>query len=495
MAASSPTRAALLAAALLVVAGCTAPTSVREGQRAVADQPSTTASSATTGEPPTASEPPGETTAATATTAASGATDADTGTIEARGAPLPVNQTLVFARVQRLLGTNVTPPEYVYVVDDRFGNDTADGDAGPGNDTTSDDDTTAPETAAPADDDAAEDTTTAEDDATADRGRSLELYRFWQLAGVESEPTLNRSERRRIPNGATTLFGGIRLYPPANYTASSMEWVLAHEYVHYVQFKNRRSAQLRRALSGSTTDDRFVVRSVLEGAAVVATDAYLRRYVPGDRLNSEFYTEYDRRLAPGSRQQYANLRYIAGHRYVAGRVDSPDRLAAVYERPPRTGEQVLHGYPPGVEPARPLPVSVNAAGSAWRRAGTDTLGEPFVRVALRNGLNESRAARGAAGWGNDTLYTFRRATGDASYAWALRWDDPANASEFAAAFAASLDARAPAANGTWTVDGATMDVRSPGEEWTVVLAGSDGFVRGTDLTVEEGNLSVAVAEN
>ncbi|UPW01734.1 hypothetical protein M0R88_06430 [Halorussus gelatinilyticus] len=451
MAASAPTPAALLAAALLVVAGCTAPTSVTEDRRSVADR-ATTAPPATAGERPTTSAP-------SATTAANATAGGDNRTIEARGAPLPVNQTRIFARVQRVLGTNVTRPEYVYVVEDRFGNATTDNDT-----------------------------------ATDDADRSPGLYRFWRLAGVESEPTLDRSERRRIPNGATTLFGGIRLYPSANYTASSIEWVLAHEYVHYIQFKNRRSAQLRRTLSGGTTDDRFVIRSVLEGAAVYATDAYLRRYVPGDRLNSEFYTEYARQLAPGSRQRYANLRYIAGHRYVAGRIDSPARLAAVYDRPPRTSEQVLHGYPPGAEPARPMPVSVNLTGSAWRRAGTDTLGEAFVRVALRTGLNESRAACGAAGWGNDTLYTFRRASGNASYAWVLRWDDSENASEFASAFAASLDARAPATNGTWTVDGATMDVRSPGGAWTVVLAGPEGFVRGTDLTVEDGNLSVGVAE-
>ncbi|WP_435177405.1 hypothetical protein [Halorussus sp. AFM4] len=476
---SAPTGAALLAAALLVVAGCTAPTSVREERRGVADR-TTAASPVATGEPPTASGSPGETTAATVTTtAASGGTGADDRSIEARGAPLPVNQTRVFARVQRVLGTNVTRPAYVYVAGDRFGNGTAGGDA-----TTGDDNETAED-----------DNETADDDPTVGRGPSLQLYRFWQLLGVESEPTLDRSERRRLPNGVTTLFGGIRLYPPADSDASSMEWVLAHEYVHYVQFKNRRSAQLRRALPGATTDHRFAVRSVLEGAAVYATDAYLRRYVPGDRLNSEFYTEYDRRLAPGSRQRYANLRYIAGHRYVASRVDSPARLAAVYERPPRTSEQVLHGHPPGAEPARSMPVSVDATGSAWRRAGTDTLGEAFVRVALRNGLNESRARRGAAGWGNDTLYTFRRASGNASYAWVLRWDVPANASEFAAAFAASLDARAPAANGTWTVDGATMDVRSPGGAWTVVLAGSEGFVAGTELSVATGNLTVAVAED
>ncbi|WP_135807162.1 hypothetical protein [Halorussus marinus] len=457
MAASSRT-ATLLVAALLVTAGCTAPTAVSDQERAVADRPSETAAPGTATEQPTASDPAETTTGETRTA------DSDDDTIEARGAPLPVNQTRVFARVQRVLGTNVTPPEYVHVVD-RFDNET---------------------TATDATDE------TPTDNTTADPDRRPHLYRFWKLAGVEFESTLTRSERRRIPNGITTLFGGIRLYPPANHTAASIEWVLAHEYVHYVQFKNRRSAELRRALPRSTTDTSFVVRSVIEGAAVFATDAYLRRYADGDRLNSEFYTAYDRRLAPGSRQRYANRQYIAGHRYVASRIDSPARLAAVYERPPRTSEQVLHGYPPGAEPARSLPATANATGSAWRQVGTDTLGEAFVRTALENGLGESRAVRGAAGWGNDTLYTFRRASGNASYVWALRWDDAANASEFAAAFAASLDARAPAANGTWTVDGATIDVRSPGEEWTVVLAGPDEFVRGTNVTVAERNLSVAV---
>ncbi|PSP54424.1 hypothetical protein BRC82_09500 [Halobacteriales archaeon QS_1_67_19] len=349
---------------------------------------------------------------------------------------LPVDAGRVFARVQQVLGTDVSPPGYVRVVDEPSGL------------------------------------------APADAAEMAAAPRFWRLVGVASEPALNETERDQLENGFTTGLGGIVLYPGTEPTPTTVTPLLAHEYVHYVQFVQKRGVEVSRAVNTRTTDGQFVRRSVLEGAAVYATDAYVDRYPPASRPNSAWYPQLQRKLLPGSVSWYANTAYIFGHRYVADRLDSPRHLSRIYADPPTTSEQVIHGLQPAAEPPVPLNVTVRS-DRTWLSVGTDRLGEAFIRATLANGVSASRATRGAAGWGNDTLRIFRSSSrANSSYVWVLRWDDAANATEFESAFTRYLDARGneSAANGTWRLRGRTVDVYAPSDRVVVVAFGPRTFV-------------------
>jgi len=115
-----------------------------------------------------------------------------------------------------------------------------------------------------------------------------------------------------------------------------------------------------------------------------------------------------------------------------------------------------------------------------------------VRTALAANLSVERASRAAAGWGNDSLVTFRRPDGGASsYAWVLRWDTASDADEFAAALGDSLSARGTALDdGGWQVAGVHAALHRPAARTTVLVAGTDGFVDETAVTAA-GGVSVA----
>ncbi|MFB6146738.1 MAG: hypothetical protein ABEJ08_03530 [Halobacteriaceae archaeon] len=373
---------------------------------------------------------------------------ADAGEVSVTGGSLPADPGRVFGRVTALLGANVSPPNTVRVVDDP--SDLLGG-------------------------------------AVSRSGPP----RAWQLLGVRDAGGLNQSERQRLENGLTSGLGTIVLYPGQSPTARSVQWLLAHEFVHYVQFARGRDVTLARSLP-STTDGRFVRRAVMEGIAVYVTDAYVQRYVPGAPPNSALYERVAATLANGSFAQYGNLAYVAGHAYATARLDAPNLTERIYSDPPVSGEQVLH---PGADPPAPLTVRLRTGAAHWRGTGRDTLGEPFVRVALQTGVSAQRARTAAAGWGNDTLQYLRPTDGgNTSIAWVLRWDSPEDADQFAAAYRAALDARGTATgNGTWRLDGAAADVRRPGPRTTVVAVGAPPVVRSVAANVTGATVRLTVA--
>ncbi|MFB6121298.1 MAG: hypothetical protein ABEJ68_09305 [Halobacteriaceae archaeon] len=309
------------------------------------------------------------------------------------------------------------------------------------------------------------------------------IPRFWSVAGVHTDSGLSQADVDRLENGVTSSIGTIAVYPGEDADAGD-RWVLAHEFVHYVQFQRNAGERVGAAVP-ATTDGRYVQRSVLEGAAVFTTDAYIAAHAPDQPPNAALYRDLNETLVPGSLAWHYNLAYVEGREYVASRVAGPTALGAVYDRPPTTSEQVIHGLPPGAEPAPPL--NLTADGGDWRVAATDRLGEAFVRTALAGTLDVGRASRAAAGWGNDTLLTFRRAgVANGSYAWVLRWDAPSEADEFASAMRDALAARGDAAGDGWRVAGVRAELRRADAQTTVLVAGNASFVNGTAVATDGG---------
>ena len=379
------------------------------------------------------------------------ATEGSSG-IEVRGAGLPVDPDTVLDRVTRLTGANTTPPDSIRVV-------------------------------TPANRENASENDPGFDPAPA----------FFKVMGVDSESGLNESEAAALENGRTALgTGAISMYTGAN-DSRTVHYVLAHEFVHYVQTARDRVVTLQSSLD-STTDAQFVLGSLIEGAAVYVTDAYIAQHIDGNVTNSELYFDVRDRIGAGSYPAYTNSRYIAGWRYLEDRDPGYDTMDSVYKDPPRTAEQVIHGLAPGAEPPRNLSVAENT--EAYRRIGTDRLGEGFLRIALRNGLGRDRANAAATGWGNDTLHTYRpRSGGSAAYAWTLRFDDATNRTEFVSAFENSLTARGTRIDEGWRIDGTAFGLNRVGSDSVVVTIGTDHFVWNTGVSGSGGNVSITLPES
>ncbi len=369
------------------------------------------------GTQPASTETTTPSTASTMTTAATTATTTPETTrdgpdlgIEVQGGTLPFDPNVTFLRVQRMLGTNVTPPGNVMYV-----------------------------------------------------------------PGLDSA-------------GQASNTGRV-------YLDTKDEAVLAHEFAHSILLR----AAPEKAVGHP--DATFAGKATVEGAAEYVQMAYARRYL--DRTSSPIDS-----LPRNPEAAYFLGRYHYGHRYFEARVDDPSAVVAVHANPPNTSEQVLHGDAPEAEPPRKFLVSAGrnhlASDATWRYAGSDRLGEITLLLTLRTRLSGERAAAGADGWGNDRLVTFEGDDGR-GFAWLVRWDDAANATEFVDAFREYERApvksfgstpgygESPNAEFTqvaWRDSDAAMDVRRVSPEVTMVAVGPESFV--ASASASGGNESVTV---
>lgn len=297
---------------------------------------------------------------------------------------------------------------------------------------------------------------------------------FERVTGVSGAPDDEPAER---VTGIALSTGGA--------SPEYVEYVLAHEYVHSVQFQHvDDSPAFRAAFDAGDHQTRRVSAAIIEGGASYVATEYAARHFPGGPAAVRDEEPSYRDLSPAGR--YAFAPYHFGRLYVTDRAYSPADHWRVYEDPPNTTEQLLHNYSRAEEPPRALSVSVSGDGSA---TDAGPMGELFVRLVLASHLPEQDAADAAAGWGADRLVEL-----DGSYAWVLRWDDAANASAFEDAFERFLDERADRRGDTWTADGTAFDVRRPGDDTAVVLVGDDGFVGNATVAADGSTVEVAVEE-
>jgi hypothetical protein len=281
------------------------------------------------------------------------------------------------------------------------------------------------------------------------------------------------------------------LYTDPTRSTTDRKIVLAHEYTHVLQYDGGAFGHIRRGIREDAGNTRQVYLAVVEGSASYAEARYAAEHLdePYEQRSWSAYSANSSRLGA-----LLLAPYYFGERYVRERVDSVANLSAVYDDPPTTTEQVVHGDAPGEEPPRPLVVEVHStADSGWDAREPRIRGELFVRLVLEGQLAPDRAAEAAAGWGADRVVTFENASTNvtaSAYAWVLRWDDPGEAREFEAAMTAYLDGRADRSDGRWRDGTTTFDLRRVSEETVVVLAGPDPFV--AHATVDGGNGSVGV---
>lgn len=440
-------RRALFVAVLVVLAGCSAP--FGGGSATDAPTPTVEGTPTVTEAPTTSTESSGPTTTSTVTTTPT-ATPTPTETtdpdpegpsVRVIGGDLPIDANRTYARLAGLLGTDAEAPERISIVDPSSASI-------PGS-------------------------ISAVPDPLARLGVTYEAS-----AGSSSGPSFA---------GLTTSADSIRLNAAILNDTANAELVLAHEYVHTVQYQQAAFYDTRRGIDARGIGPNQLYRATIEGAATYAMEQYRKQYLPDEPSQTgDQMADYRRSDNPG--RQYLIAPYAFGGRYLEARLDSAANVSAVYESPPRTTEALIHGYAPGAEPPVPLSITVNA--SEWFATGEGgRVGELSTRIVLRTETNETFAAAGADGWGNDRVVEFLN--GDATgYAWVLRWDDAANATEFADHFGAYLDGSATESDGLWRTGGDTaFRLLRTSDRTTVVLFGAPDFVRaataegGTNVTV------------
>ncbi|MFB6207585.1 MAG: hypothetical protein ABEJ05_13775 [Haloglomus sp.] len=335
--------------------------------------------------------------------------------------------------------------------------------------------------------------------ATANTTRPPEFYR---LLGLERNVT--EVEAVAFVVGPRTVYVNRDITDRPAF----LEHVLAHEFTHTVQFQTGAIGQVT-AATAPGPDGQFASTAVIEGAATYAEDRYWLAYQADQTAASERparRVERQYRTSDGA-ARYALAPYRFGYRYANATVESAAGLAAIYADPPLTSEQVLH---PGVDEG-PVPLRVALRGErtgVWQETFAPPrgrVGEALIRVALATELGDDRAARAAAGWGNDTRIAFNNESGARGYAWVLRFDDAANASAFDDAVREYLDRRTdatgqsgPDIEGTrWsaTLDGRPVAYRlvTVDDRTVVLLLGTPEFVATRTTTVGTTNGRVVVA--
>jgi len=355
----------LLCVCLLVLAGCGAPfgASTTPDRTPAATGTEATSTVASGGAEPSATErgvEPGDPDGV-----------GESQRVAVRGGELPFNATVVYRRVERLLGVDAPAPEVVVEDRDAFDFSTID-------------------------------------------------PRPYQTAlGLQAGSVSN----------CTTFYSASGGDPVSitqgTLSAEAVELIFVHELGHMFQGQASGSVEMIELGEASTY--------LTGGVAVYTTNQYADRYDKrwnGSRPVGVRECLYDH--APGTYRQTAGEVYF-GARYVERRVDEPTNLSAVFESPPESAEAVVHRLEPGAEPVRSLDVTVDGgdrlAVGERRRAG-----EIELRAWLHAGLSDERVDTAATGWGADRLVRFGD-DADPSVAWVLRMDSPGEADELAAAVA------------------------------------------------------------
>jgi hypothetical protein len=289
----------------------------------------------------------------------------------------------------------------------------------------------------------------------------------------------NRTRVRRVAAHASG--DRVRLVVTDAATPADVEGALAHEHAHVLQpdgLADRLDARLGEY--ADTTDGTLAAYGVVEGAATYVESRYVERHLSGVEPPDARFLGAWAEWPAANRLLWGP--YVFGARYVAERVPSPARLSIVYRDPPRTTEQLLHGLEPGAEPRRSLSVTADAADSPWSAGKRDAKGELYLRVVLGTGLPPERAAAAAAGWGADRTLSVH-ASDRSGHAWVVRFDDAANATEFADAVPGVLaDARR-------SNDAAYRAVRVT-PETVAILVGDPAFVAGSEVAGGNGSVTV-----
>ncbi|MCC6617677.1 MAG: hypothetical protein IT341_01415 [Chloroflexi bacterium] len=248
----------------------------------------------------------------------------------------------------------------------------------------------------------------------------------------------------------------------------------AHEYTHALQDAAFDLASLDIDEPGE--DDRALARTALvEGDASVVMLAWAFANLTQAELLEVGLgaTMPDVTGIPSWMVAQVNFPYDQGLSWASALVgnplDEPDfgDIDAAFAEPPDSTEQIIHLAKWRSREA-PIPVAATelaqALGTGWRAIETTTIGEAFLGMILEyQGVPRADARVAASGWGGDRASIASGPDGAFAVTWRLAWDTPADADEFADAYASIVDSLGfpatvePLANGEVLVLHASSD--------------------------------------
>ncbi|WP_436901179.1 hypothetical protein [Halovenus halobia] len=310
--------------------------------------------------------------------------------------------------------------------------------------------------------------------------------RFFRVVGFETGPVEN-TFIDRVGNGYTLGLGSVAVYVSPNATRNEAEMLLAHELTHYIQFQNERQQALAAELDIQTVDGSYVLRSLLEGPAVVATDNYLREFSENGTLNSPYYDREQKRYPPGHIGRWSNSRYQIGTDYVTSQIGSLSDIGEIYEDPPTRSRELLD------PDAGQRPALATVLEHDREQISSNRLGAAFTRFGLESHVDPSRAEAVAEGFGTDTLYQYSSGQDTyGNYVWVTRWESEADAERFNATITDYFDARGNQTTEGWRLSelGLTVEVRSAGADTRALVVGSASFVDETVISGRQGAVTI-----
>lgn len=213
--------------------------------------------------------------------------------------------------------------------------------------------------------------------------------------------------------------------------SGDLEQLLAHEYIHVLQYQQDAHSRLRFELSTGDVpwyDDREVVyNAIIEGPAVATEQQYAERYLGGC---AEPLRRHERAMLNSSASPESRL--LAGQYYYGGEyVSSSDPSGAydrIYDAPPRSSEELIHGLDPNSTTIPPIRLELARGFFANESV---RIGELGIRSLLLGRMEEPAALTASRGWGNDHLVSVTHVTsGRSGYVWITYWDSADDATQF-----------------------------------------------------------------
>ncbi len=263
-----------------------------------------------------------------------------------------------------------------------------------------------------------------------------------------------------------------------------LDTISAHELTHALQDQHFDLAKYL-PIDGSIDDDAATARRfVVEGDATFTMLLYALHGVVGDQLTPAVMTGIRAQVERFATQDLGELKaQVKGNSAAFGGMDAEIKKSidamdaipaavlvplldsymkgalvaliayeqggwrgvdALYRKPPTSTEQVLH---PATKllPKRDEPRRVVLAAATDPALISNVLGELAWKIYFEL-WKIPAAAEAAAGWGGDRYRVSRRADGRLIAQVATIWDTPADATQFATAYVASLAARFPSVN-------------------------------------------------
>lgn len=269
--------------------------------------------------------------------------------------------------------------------------------------------------------------------------------------------------------------------------ASEVEVVLAHEFVHTIQYRDEMVGTTGAGIPGwedadddhlDATDADLARTALVEGAAVYVEDEYAKRHLGLDRPSDRMREAY-REEPPGMRYVFGP--YAFGAPYANATLDDPADLPSLYrDDPPVTTHAIM--YPEeGVD--EPEGVAVEAeTGDDLDVTRTDRMGAMVLHAALGAHLSEADAHEAARAWRDDRLVEFADGQ-ERPFVWTIRLADGAAANRTATLFERSLDAR---------TDGYADEfaVERVGDRTVAVVSGDAAFRDRIEVAVEGDEVTV-----